>query len=198
MRRLSGAVSSTTKKTAANNERPVILVLGDSLSAEYGLQRGQGWVQLLANRLQQNGSNYTVVNASISGDTTSGGTRTIARAAEAASTVDRHHRARRQRRVARIAGGSHARQSGQRWFAPARQRERASWWPEFEYQPNYGREYTERFYDAFANVSKEHNTALVPFLLEGFTGFGGFFSGRPDSSERTGAEPNSANGLAGT
>ena len=51
----------------------MILVIGDSLSAEYGLQRGQGWVQLLANRLQKSGSNYTVVNASISGDTTSGG-----------------------------------------------------------------------------------------------------------------------------
>ncbi len=51
----------------------MILVLGDSLSAEYGLPRGTGWVQLLAERLRSNGANYTVVNASISGETTSGG-----------------------------------------------------------------------------------------------------------------------------
>ena len=57
-------------RTAA---RPVILVVGDSLSAEYGLPRGSGWVQLLAERCASSGSDYTVVNASISGETTSGG-----------------------------------------------------------------------------------------------------------------------------
>jgi acyl-CoA thioesterase I len=50
-----------------------ILVVGDSLSAEYGLKQGSGWVALLQNRLAQNGRNASVVNASISGDTTSGG-----------------------------------------------------------------------------------------------------------------------------
>ena len=50
-----------------------ILVLGDSLSAEYGLPRGAGWVQLLSERLRSSGADYTVVNASISGETTSGG-----------------------------------------------------------------------------------------------------------------------------
>ena len=50
-----------------------ILVLGDSLSAEYGLKRGTGWVALLENRLKTEKLNAMVVNASISGDTTSGG-----------------------------------------------------------------------------------------------------------------------------
>ena len=60
---------------AADKEKggPVLLVVGDSLSAEYGLSRGTGWVQLLADRLHDSGSDYRVVNASISGETTSGG-----------------------------------------------------------------------------------------------------------------------------
>lgn len=57
----------------AQTATPTLLVLGDSLSAEYGLQRGSGWVNLLQERLQQDKRTYTVVNASISGDTTSGG-----------------------------------------------------------------------------------------------------------------------------
>jgi len=52
---------------------PVILVLGDSLSAEYGLPRGSGWVKLLDQELQKEGSNWSVFNASISGETSSGG-----------------------------------------------------------------------------------------------------------------------------
>ena len=52
---------------------PVILVLGDSLSAEYGLPRGSGWVALLEKKLAQEKIPATVVNASISGETTSGG-----------------------------------------------------------------------------------------------------------------------------
>ncbi|HSV47823.1 MAG TPA: arylesterase, partial [Ramlibacter sp.] len=52
---------------------PVILVLGDSLSAEYGLKRGSGWVALLEQRLAAERIAARVVNASISGDTTSGG-----------------------------------------------------------------------------------------------------------------------------
>lgn len=52
---------------------PVILVLGDSLSAEYGLPRGTGWVSLLEERLAKDKSPWTVLNASISGETSSGG-----------------------------------------------------------------------------------------------------------------------------
>ena len=60
---------------ASQPARPAntILVLGDSLSAEYGLKRGSGWVALLEQQLQSEKINASVVNASISGDTTSGG-----------------------------------------------------------------------------------------------------------------------------
>ncbi|MBU3621620.1 arylesterase [Polynucleobacter sp. CS-Odin-A6] len=55
------------------NTNPVILVLGDSLSAEYGLPRGSGWVNLLEKQLDKDKSPWTVFNASISGETSSGG-----------------------------------------------------------------------------------------------------------------------------
>jgi acyl-CoA thioesterase-1 len=170
----SGAVSSTTKKTATGSERSVLLVLGDSLSAEYGLQRGQGWVQLLANRLQQDGSNYTVVNASISGDTTSGGRSRLP------ALLKQH-----QPSIVIIELGGN---DGLRGLPVARMQDnltamiRASQAAGarvvvagVRMPPNYGREYTERFYSAFASVSTQHNTALVPFLLEGFSDSADFF-----------------------
>ncbi|MCX8115952.1 MAG: arylesterase, partial [Burkholderiaceae bacterium] len=58
---------------AAAAPASVVLVLGDSLSAEYGLPRDTGWVKLLADRIAKDGAQYSVVNASISGETTSGG-----------------------------------------------------------------------------------------------------------------------------
>ena len=154
--------------------RPIILVLGDSLSAEYGLQRGQGWVQLLANRLQQSGSNYTVVNASISGETTSGGRSRL-------PALLKQHRpaivivelggndglrglpiARMQDNLAAMTRASQA--VGARVVVAG-----------MRIPPNYGREYTERFHEAFGNVAKKNDTALVPFLLDGFGDSPDFF-----------------------
>ena len=59
--------------TARANGSPTLLVVGDSLSAGYGLELGEGWVDLLATRLTDTGYEYRIVNASISGDTTAGG-----------------------------------------------------------------------------------------------------------------------------
>jgi acyl-CoA thioesterase-1 len=59
---------------------PVILVVGDSLSAGYGLSPGQGWVTLLQQRLKREGYGYRVVNASVSGETTDGGVQRLNRA----------------------------------------------------------------------------------------------------------------------
>ena len=61
------------KRVPIEETKPGILVVGDSLSAEYGLQRGSGWVALMAQRIDDKKLNYRVNNASISGDTTSGG-----------------------------------------------------------------------------------------------------------------------------
>ena len=170
----AGTVSTSTPKATASNERPVILVLGDSLSAEYGLQRGQGWVQLLANQLQQSGSKYTVVNASISGETTSGGRTRLP------SLLKQH----RPSIVIIELGGN----DGLRGLPVATMRDNLSAMVRasqaagarvlvagIRIPPNYGREYTERFYGAFESVAKQHRTALVPFLLEGFSDSPEFF-----------------------
>jgi acyl-CoA thioesterase-1 len=69
----AGAWAAAAQAQTATAGKPVILVLGDSLSAEYGLKRGEGWVPLLEKRLVQQKIAATVVNASISGDTSSGG-----------------------------------------------------------------------------------------------------------------------------
>ena len=170
----SSALGAISKSNAVSDGRPVILVLGDSLSAEYGLKRGQGWVQLLANRLQQSGANYTVVNASISGDTTSGGRSRL-------PALLKQHRpsiviielggndglrglpvARMQDNLAAMVRASQA--AGARVVVAG-----------IQIPPNYGRDYTERFYGAFANVAKQYNAALVPFLLEGFSDSADFF-----------------------
>jgi acyl-CoA thioesterase I len=65
---------------ARSAEPPVILVLGDSLSAGFGLAPGQGWVSLLQQRLKKQGYGHRVVNASVSGETTDGGVARIDRA----------------------------------------------------------------------------------------------------------------------
>ena len=71
---LLGWVGAGTSVRATPSAEPrTVLVLGDSLSAEYGLPRGSGWVTLLGQRLQQERPGWQVVNASISGETTSGG-----------------------------------------------------------------------------------------------------------------------------
>lgn len=175
---LSTPALATPPATAVDTKgRQIALVLGDSLSAEYGLQRGQGWVQLLANRLQQSAANYTVVNASISGETTSGGRSRLP------ALLKQH----RPAIVIIELGGN----DGLRGLPVARMQEnlgamiRASQAvgarvvvAGMRIPPNYGREYTERFYEAFAIVAKQYDTALVPFLLDGFSDSPDYF--QPD------------------
>ena len=145
---------------------PVILVVGDSLSAEYGLARGTGWVALLEQRLAREKINARVVNASISGDTTSGGrSRLPALLAQHKPThvilelggndalrglplnMTRDNLATMAR--ASKAAGARVVVSG------------------MQMPPNYGRKYAEDFAAMFATVAKAEVAALVPFLLKG-------------------------------
>ena len=73
-----------------------VVVLGDSLSAGYGITVQQGWVNLLAQRLASEGYGYKVVNASVSGETTQGGLARLPRVLQTAQARHRDHRARRQ------------------------------------------------------------------------------------------------------
>jgi acyl-CoA thioesterase-1 len=146
---------------------PVILVLGDSLSAEYGLPRDTGWVKLLADRLAKEAVQYSVVNASISGETTSGGRTRLPR------LLQQHRPA-----VVVLQLGAN---DGLRGLPPAAMRENLAAMIEasraagarvllvgIRIPPNYGREYAERFAAVYGQLAREQKVTVVPFLLDGF------------------------------
>lgn len=144
-----------------------ILVFGDSLSAGYGLARGEDWPQLLAQRLQQKKTDYTVVNASISGETTQGGANRID------NVLKTHHPA-----IVILALGANDGLRGSDLNAMRRNLERMIDAAQRSHArvvlvgiripPNYGQSYTEKFQATFREVAKARRVPLVPFLLEGF------------------------------
>ena len=142
------------------------MVVGDSLSAEYGLKRGTGWVALLENRLKAEKINAVVVNASISGDTTSGGRSRL-------NVLLTQHRP--SHVIIELGGNDALRglplsltEDNLRQMTQAAQQAGARvLLVGMQVPPNYGRDYAERFADMFATVAKGHKAALVPFLLAG-------------------------------
>jgi acyl-CoA thioesterase-1 len=161
-----GVLAGWRSGLAAAAEAPVILVVGDSLSAEYGLKPGDGWVALLQKRLAEQKKPYRVVNASISGDTTSGGRSRLPMALRThkpaivilelgandalrglplASTRDNL-----------LAMARAAQEAGAKVVIAGMQ-----------LPPNYGATYGKEFAGLFAQVAKQVHAALVPFLLKG-------------------------------
>jgi acyl-CoA thioesterase-1 len=145
---------------------PVILVVGDSLSAEYGLKRGTGWVSLLERRLAAEKIAAKVVNASISGDTTSGGR------ARLGALLKQHN----PTHVVLELGGNDAlrglplqmTEDNLSQMTQAAQKIGARVLiAGMQIPPNFGTEYANRFSGLFAKVAKQHKTAYVPFLLQG-------------------------------
>jgi acyl-CoA thioesterase-1 len=143
-----------------------ILVYGDSLSAAYGLSQDAGWAALLQARLRQQRLNYTVTNASISGETTSGGAARIAEALQA-----------HKPKVVIVALGAN---DGLRGLPPQQmyrnlgrivtesQRARARvLLVGMHMPPNYGETYTRQFAEVYARLARERKIALVPSLLQG-------------------------------
>ncbi len=159
-----------------------ILIVGDSISAAYGMDIRQGWVSLLEQRLQRQSATHQVINASVSGETTSGGLQRLPR-------LLRQHRpdlvvlelggndglrgqppALMQRNLERMvrltqAGGGRVIVAGMR------------------IPPNYGRAYTDAFAALFPAVARSTGSALVPFLLDGV-------GGRPEYMQADGLHPN--------
>jgi acyl-CoA thioesterase-1 len=143
-----------------------ILVYGDSLSAAYGLSQREGWVALLEERLRQGKFNYSVANASISGETSAGGAsrigESLARAKPAVVVVTLGSNdglrglpvPQMKANLAKIVKASQE--------ARAKVLIVGSRMP-----PNYGPTYTRQFHEAFAELAKEYRTAYVPFLLDG-------------------------------
>lgn len=142
------------------------LVLGDSLSAEYGLPRGQGWVALLQARLAQTKSTVQVVNASISGDTTSGGRARLGKLLE-------HHQP--QLVVIELGGNDALRglplsMTENNLMAMVRASKAAGarvLLVGMQVPPNYGPDYTRQFTELYAKVARQEKTGLVPFFLKG-------------------------------
>lgn len=143
-----------------------IVVVGDSISAAFGLEIEQGWVQLLRERLEERGFAEAVVNASVSGDTTAGGLARLPR------LLEEHN----PELVIIELGGN----DGLRGLPPSNMQQNLSTMIERSQQagadvivlgmmipPNYGLRYTRAFSEVFTQVAAEHDVALVPFLLEG-------------------------------
>ncbi|WP_404976850.1 MULTISPECIES: arylesterase [unclassified Acidovorax] len=150
----------------ANAGAPVILVVGDSLSAEYGLARGAGWVALLEKKLAEEKIAARVVNASVSGDTTSGGRSRLP------ALLAQH----KPTHVVIELGGNDAlrglplkgTEDNLAWMAQAAQKAGAKvLLVGMQVPPNYGGDYGRKFSGVFPAVAKAQKTALVPFLLSG-------------------------------
>lgn len=150
---------------ACNSQAGTLLVLGDSLSAGYGLEPGQGWVVLLQQRLEQRGLPHRVVNASISGETTAGGL------ARVAALLDQH---RPDWLLLQLGANDGLRglsldamernldtivmRAGQRGIKVVL--------VGMQIPPNYGRVYTERFAAVYRELAAKHRLPFVPFLME--------------------------------
>ena len=146
--------------------KPTLLVTGDSLSAEYGIARGSGWVSLLGSRLKQEGSPWEIMNASISGETTSGGLTRLPKllaqkkpklviielgANDALRGLPLVETEKNLRTMVDLSkkSGAEVLLIGMR------------------IPPNYGQEYTQQFAGLFVRIAKSQQVALLPFFLEG-------------------------------
>jgi len=146
-------------------ENATILVMGDSISAAYGIQRDEGWVTLLTQALLHSEYPYAVVNASVSGETTSGG---LARLPQALKSHD-------PTVVVIELGGN----DGLRGYPTAtiqenlrnmvdlaKSQNRSVVLVGMQIPPNYGPRYTRSFFDMYARIAEETGVTLVPFFLE--------------------------------
>jgi acyl-CoA thioesterase-1 len=146
--------------------KPVIVVLGDSISAEYGLPRDTGWVALMRQRLASERIDYSVANASISGDTTSGGRARMPElmqrlkpsivivelgANDALRGVPLSTTQDNLRTIIEQSQQGHAKVVLIGMYVP----------------PNYGPDYTQKFHALYGQLAQEFHVQLVPFLLAG-------------------------------
>jgi acyl-CoA thioesterase-1 len=162
---LAGLLLGLSSIAAAAPAARTILVLGDSLSAGYGIHRDAAWPSLLSKRLQEKGLDYNVVNVSISGETSSGGRRRIGAALRANSP-----------RVVIVALGANDGLRGlpvgemkdnlEAIVAEAQRGNAKVLLVGQRVPPNYGA-YAARFQKAFGEVARTRKTAFVDFLLDG-------------------------------
>ncbi|MBU3617421.1 arylesterase [Polynucleobacter sp. JS-Polo-80-F4] len=143
-----------------------ILVMGDSLSAEYGLTRGTGWVRLLEDQLRKEASPWVIFNASISGETSSGGLSRLPKlldqkrpgivllelgANDALRGLSIQESENNLRKMIQL-----SKKSGAKVLLFGMQ-----------IPPNYGQDYTKQFQDLFPKLARQEQIQLLPFFLEG-------------------------------
>jgi acyl-CoA thioesterase-1 len=149
----------------ANAENPNILIVGDSLSAAYGIPQQQGWAALLQKKLQLENYRYDVVNASMSGETTSGGASRITTALNQTKPVivilelganDGLRGLPIKEMTANLSNIiRQSRKSGAKILLIG-----------MKIPPNYGPKYSEAFSQSYLRLSHKHKIPLVPFMLE--------------------------------
>ncbi|AQV93751.1 arylesterase [Cupriavidus necator] len=162
------AISATVQaQTPAPSKAaaPALLVLGDSLSAEYGIARGAGWVTLLQDRLRQERFDYSVVNASISGETTIGGKTRLP------DLLSRHRPA-----IVVVELGANDALRGlplqtteanlRNIVITAQKAGAGVLLIGMRIPPNYGQDYTEKFVSLYPKLAGEYKVRLVPFFLD--------------------------------
>lgn len=151
---------------AKTNDKPIILVFGDSLSAAYGIDESDGWVNLLTQKLDSEGYSYQVINGSVSGETTDGG---LARLPAMLAKYQ-------PELVILELGGN----DGLRGL-PIKQmtanleamiemisdQGAATLLTGIQIPPNYGPRYTQPFFDQYQELANKHEIELVPFLIDG-------------------------------
>jgi acyl-CoA thioesterase-1 len=154
-------------KHPAAAPRPArILIMGDSLSAEYGLPRGTGWVALLQARLAERHIQAEVFNASISGETTSGGRTRLA--AQLQSHQPTHVVIELGANDAlRGLALSSTQENLQAMITQSLQAKAQVVLVGMMVPPNFGKRYTDDFAGLFSKLAAQNKTALVPFLLQG-------------------------------
>jgi acyl-CoA thioesterase-1 len=160
------ALLAAAASASAYSAPKTVLVLGDSLSAEYGLARGSGWVSLLEQKLRNEKLDAKIVNASISGETTSGGRTRLP------ALLDQHHPD-----IVVIELGANdglrglpvksAEDNLRSMVSLAKDKHAKVLLVGMRMPPNYGRAYTERFAGMYKELSTQLKAPLVPFMLEG-------------------------------
>lgn len=143
---------------------PIILVMGDSLSAEYGITRGSGWVKLLEGQLQKQGSQWTIFNASISGETSSGGLTRLPSlleqkkpglillelgANDALRGLSIDETEKNLRKMIQL-----SKKSGAKVLLFG-----------IQIPPNYGQDYTKKFKELYPKLAAQEGIELVPFFM---------------------------------
>jgi acyl-CoA thioesterase-1 len=163
---------STAARPTAEPSRPRIVALGDSLTAGLGLPESESYPSLLQDKIDEDGYDFEVVNAGVSGDTSAGGLRRLDWALE--GDVKFLILALGANDALRGLSVTEMRRNLEAVIQGAQERNVTVLLAGMEAPPNYGLEYTVQFRQVYRDLAREHDLVFVPFLLEGVAGQSGY------------------------